>query len=179
MPFPREWVPCPSGRRKYHATVQPRRATVDDARSLTALHLDVWDEAYAGLLPQHILDARRADTEVRVERWRSNLAERTTWVIDDPERPGRLLGFSTGGARRDDDPTLPERELWACYVRAEAYGRGLGYALLLAAIGTGPAYLWVLEGNARAIGFYERQGFVADGATTEAFESNELRMVRR
>jgi len=159
--------------------MQVRRATIDDARSLTDLHLDVWDEAYAGLLPRQVLDARRADPEARFERWRRNLAERTTWVLDDPARPGRLLGFSTGGERRDDDATLPERELWACYVRAEIYDTGAGHALLVAAIGDEPAYLWVLDGNKRAIRFYEKHGFALDGATKAAFERRELRMVRR
>lgn len=151
-----------------------------DAGSLTALHLDVWEEAYADLVPRQILDARRADREARVERWRANLAAegRTTWVVEDPETPSRLLGFSTGGARRDEDPALPELELWACYVRAEVYGRGLGRALLLAAVGEAPAYLWVLEGNDRAIRFYQRQGFGFDGATKEGFGRLELRMVR-
>lgn len=159
--------------------MRPRLATVSDSRSLTDLHLDVWDEAYAGLMPDRLLTQRRADPTARVERWRHNLAERATWVLDDPDRPGRLLGFSTGGERRDADPDLPELELWACYVRAEAYGRGLGRALLRAAVGVGPAYLWVLAGNARAIGFYQRQGFHLDGGTKAAFDTTEHRMVRR
>jgi len=161
--------------------VSPRRATTEDARSLTDLHLDVWDEAYADLLPHALLAARRAEREDRVQRWENNLGAhgRTTWVVDDPERPGRLIGFATGGPRRDDDAALPKRELWACYVRAEVYGTGAGAALLLAAIGTAPAYLWVLAGNGRAIRFYEKQGFARDGATQDAFERVELRMVRR
>jgi len=156
-----------------------RPATVADAEALADLHLDVWDEAYAGLMPAAILLSRRADRAGRVTRWRENLAARTTWVADDPAAPGRLLGFSTGGDRRDDDPSLPARELWALYVRAQAYGTGLGRELLVAAVADEPAYLWVLAGNARALRFYEKHGFALDGHTkTEQF-GREQRMVRR
>ena len=33
------------------------------------LHLDVWDDAYRGLMPQEILDERRAKLDERIERW--------------------------------------------------------------------------------------------------------------
>jgi len=44
-----------------------------------------------------------------------------------------------------------------------------------------PAQLWVLRGNIRAIAFYERNGFVADGTEfIDPAEPNlvELRMIR-
>lgn len=63
--------------------------------------------------------------------------------------------------------------------RTEVHGRGVGHALLHEAIGTAPAYLWVLDGNDRAIRFYERQGFRLDGATKTEPVGVEHRMVRR
>jgi len=33
------------------------------------LHLDVWDDAYRGLMPQEILDERWAKLDERIERW--------------------------------------------------------------------------------------------------------------
>lgn len=67
----------------------------------------------------------------------------------------------------------------ALYVRAEVYSTGVGYLLMNVAIGKDAAYLWVLEGNARAIGFYERQGFIFDGTTKVERVGLERRMVRR
>jgi RimJ/RimL family protein N-acetyltransferase len=64
-------------------------------------------------------------------------------------------------------------------VRASAYGTGVGHALCEAAIGSDPAYLWVLDGNERAIRFYERQDFRFDGATKLEEFGLERRMVRR
>jgi ribosomal protein S18 acetylase RimI-like enzyme len=63
-------------------------------------------------------------------------------------------------------------------VRAEVYGTGFGYALCSAAIGDSPAYLWVLDQNARAIRFYERQGFTFDGGVHEEPDRLKRRMVR-
>jgi GNAT superfamily N-acetyltransferase len=65
------------------------------------------------------------------------------------------------------------------YVRASTYGTGVGFALLQEAIGDADAYLWVLDGNDRAIRFYERQGFRCDGTTKPEDVGLERRMVRR
>ncbi len=46
------------------------------------------------------------------------------------------------------------------------------------AIGDSAAYLWVLDGNARAIRFYERHGFAFDGTTKREDVGLERRMVR-
>jgi GNAT superfamily N-acetyltransferase len=154
-----------------------RRATPDDAPALAHLHLDVWDDAYAGLMDQAILDERRANVEGRIQRWREILAEhdRTLLAVG----PEGLVGFAGAGPGRDNDvsPEL-DLELHALYVRAAWWGTGIGYALLEDAIGDRAAYLWVLAGNERAIRFYERQGFRRDGTEDEHDEGRHVRMVR-
>lgn len=155
------------------AGIVVRRAVADDVPALAELHLDVWDEAYAGLVPQSVLDARRArPTEQRTERWRRVMAHVPTWVA---ARDDDLLGFVNAGPGRDESGDL---EVMALYVRAAVYGHGIGHRLLHTAIGSRPAYLWVLDGNSRAIAFYERQGFGFDGRTKTEDEGLERRMVR-
>ena len=154
-------------------------ARVGDAEALTDLHLDVWEEAYADLMPASVFTDRRARRAERVATWGGIIADGSSdnllaWSSDD-----RLLGFSSTGTGRDPDDDLPPLELMALYVRASSYGIGLGHALLEAAIGSSPAYLWVLDRNARAIGFYERHGFAFDGATKPEDVGLERRMVRR
>ena len=152
-----------------------RRAVPEDAEALAHLHVDVWDDAYTGLVPQGILDDRRATVDERVERWRENLGGTTpTWVAED--RSG-LVGFATSGPARDNDMD-DLLELWALYVRASAYGTGVGYALFETAVGDRACYLWVLAGNERAIRFYERQGFRLDGTEDVHDEGLHVRMVR-
>jgi GNAT superfamily N-acetyltransferase len=154
-------------------------AQVSDADTLTDLHLDVWEEAYAGLMPQAVFVERRARRAERVASWRGIIAAGSSdnllaWADD-----GRLLGFSSTGHGRDDPAEgLPPLELMALYVRASVYGTGVGHALCEAALGPARAYLWVLDGNERAIGFYERQGFRFDGATKPDDVGLERRMVR-
>lgn len=81
-----------------------RRAVADDADALAHLHVDVWEDAYIGLIPDRILHERRATVPERVDRWRLNLATSpaTTTVV---EVETGLIGFASIGpdaqARRD------------------------------------------------------------------------------
>lgn len=156
-----------------------RAAVVDDAEALTDLHLDVWEEAYAGLMPDRIFTERRSQRSARVDRWRANIETGPiSNLVAEADEPGRLLGFASFGPARDDGPGLPSLELSALYVRSERYGTGLGHALFEAAVGGSAAYLWVLDGNQRASAFYERQGFRFDGETKADPVGIERRMVR-
>lgn len=159
-------------------TVRIAPARVEDAEALTDLHLDVWEEAYADLMPASVFTGRRTRRAERVESWRTifesgSSANLLAWSGDD------LVGFSSTGSGRDTDDGLPPLELMALYVRATSYDTGVGFALLQEAIGDADAYLWVLDGNERAIAFYERQGFRFDGTTKPEDVGLERRMVRR
>jgi len=156
--------------------VEIRPAVPDDAEALTHLHLDCWDDAYTGLVPQHILDERRVDLPAQVERRRAWLVQSDDTLL--ATRDGALIGFVNAGAGRDDDIDL-DLELRALYVRAAHWGTGVGHRLLAESVGVRDCYLWVLAGNDRAIGFYERHGFTADGSTLDEPEGRHLRMVRR
>lgn len=155
--------------------VSIRQGVPADAEALAHLHVDVWDDAYTGLMPQGILDDRREKVAERVERWREILGgDRPTWVAEDTEG---LIGFASSGPARDNDMD-GMLELWALYVRAAYWGTGVGYALFEIAVGDRAAYLWVLANNERAISFYERQGFRLDGTEDEHDEGLHVRMVR-
>lgn len=160
-------------------TVRIAPARVEDAEALTDLHLDVWEEAYAGLMPASVFTERRARRAERVESWRTIVGSGSSdnllaWSGE------RLVGFSSTGSGRDDPADdLPGLELMGLYVRASTYGAGVGFALLREALGDADAYLWVLDGNERAITFYERQGFRFDGTTKPEDVGLERRMVRR
>jgi GNAT superfamily N-acetyltransferase len=155
--------------------VAVRRARPADAVALTHLHLDCWDDAYTGLVPQALLDERRRDLDRRIEFWRDALEQGVVvWLA---EHDGALVGFAGAGPGRDDDPA-DALELRVLYVRAAWWGTPVGHELFVRAVGERASYLCVLEGNDRAIRFYERQGYRADGTTQEAAEGRHLRMVR-
>ena len=93
------------------------------------------------------------------------------------EHDAALIGFVNAGLGREPLPHF-EIQLYALYVRAAWWGTGVGHALFASAVGDRSAYLWVLEGNDRAIRFYERQGFRFDGAGHDEPEGRHVRMVR-
>jgi GNAT superfamily N-acetyltransferase len=147
-----------------------RRADVDDARAIGALHVASWQWAYRGSIDQAYLDA--LDPIARAERWRELLSARAphdpaqarTWLAFDG---AELVGF-VDTARSDDDAAA--FEVRALYVAAHAAGTGVGAQLLRRALrdverhGARGVFLWVLAANTRARRFYEKHGFKPDGA---------------
>ncbi|GAA5017122.1 GNAT family N-acetyltransferase [Actinopolymorpha pittospori] len=158
-----------------YAIRPPRPA---DATSLGHVHIRIWREAYVGLMPQQFLD--KLDPRQSTIRWLTMLEqpdERVTRLIGLAEQ--EIVGFIAVGPARDDDaPT--STELQVINVLAAHHGTGLANQLLTAALGDAAAYLWVVEGNERALAFYRRHRFAVDGAAKKhpGTGVNELRMVR-
>lgn len=172
-----------------------RTATPDDAAEVGVVHVRAW-EAYRGLLRDDFLD--RLDPVARGHRWHERLvAGGGGGRVVDPhgdstllvaELEGRVVGICDYGRPRDaDGGPVPrdEGELWMINVLPEAWGTGVAQPLLDAAIegltreGYREAVLWVLEGNARARRFYERNGWVVDGGSKrERFGDAEVLELR-
>lgn len=162
-----------------------------DARELAALHMQVWRDTYAGMLSQDYLDGMQL--EPRIAHWRKrigvgNAREYAGAEVDGVVAlsrlarhtpSGRIAGFCQVGRARDDDAPMPQ-ELGALNVLADFQGSGVARELVAATLGDRPAYLWVVAENARAIAFYRKLGFAADGVTKrdEDLACNEIRMVR-
>ncbi|ALX65706.1 GNAT family N-acetyltransferase [Microbacterium sp. XT11] len=147
-----------------------REARPSDADGIAAVHVRAWRAAYRGLVAQDVLDGLLISE--RAEGWRDVLAQPLptglgTFVA---ERGGEIVAWVSIGAGRDDDRLL-DGEVYGLYADPSAWSTGAGHALLedaerrLADAGHARAYLWVLDGNERADAFYERHGWLADGAT--------------
>jgi ribosomal protein S18 acetylase RimI-like enzyme len=150
-------------------TVELREARRGDELRVAELHVRSWQEAYSGLMPAEFLAA--LDPRDRAERYRFEDGEGPTTVLA-LDQGGALLGFATFGPSRDED--LPDHgEVIALYVDPARHRGGIGRLLMaearrrLGAAGYAEAFLWVLDGNDRAREFYEREGWVADGARRE------------
>lgn len=156
-----------------------RVAQIADAARLASVHAQVWRETYTGLMPPEVLDG--LDARAGEERWEQILTadpktRPQTLVGVDPG--GRIVALGSAGRARDEDAPVG-LELWAINVLASDHGTGLGDLLLAHLVGEAPAYLWVVDGNARAIAFYTRHGFVVDDGRPDArFGVRELRMSR-
>ncbi|UNK71377.1 GNAT family N-acetyltransferase [Microbacterium sp. H1-D42] len=146
-----------------------RNATVADAHDLAVVHVRGWQEAYRGLMPQDVLDGLSIpEREANWARFMEDPERSSRTLV--VERDGHVVGWAGFGSARDDDAP-GTGELWGIYAHPDTWATGVGHALLTAveaalrAEGHEVAYLWVLEGNDRAAGFYERHDWRADGGT--------------
>lgn len=148
--------------------------------AVVLFHTLAHEESYGHLLSPEFFRGRRASIPERVESRRPHLAVADPRIIA-VDGTNRIVGLADAGPGRDD-PGPEELELYSIFTLRDTYGTGLGAALLSAAVGDSPAYLWVLRDNSRAQAFYRKHGFRPDGATgllpPEWEELPELRMVR-
>ena len=158
-----------------------RPASTDDAALIASIHATSWRETYRNLLPDAFLD-NDVVTE-RAAHWQARLnapgANRRLVVI--AERAGEAIGFacverqvdSPWGVLLDNLHTLPGHQ-----------GIGVGKLLMRAAFdwarahGEAQLYLYVLEGNAQAIAFYERQGWQPAGAEPDHMGGVDITALR-
>jgi GNAT superfamily N-acetyltransferase len=154
-------------------THQVREATAEDAAALALVPTRTWQRAYEHVFPTERLAG--LVEEHRAEQWRTWLAQsqprRHTLVA---EEDGRVVGFADLGPSRDPGSSPQTTgELYAIYVLPDAWGQGVGRALMaqvlerLRADGYHEAILWVIEDNPRTRRYYERAGWRFDGGTKE------------
>jgi len=153
------------------------RPNLEDLDEMGRVHVQVWQEAYAGLMPADYLAA--LDPTAAPRRWRDRFGSTpgVSWWIARDE--AGIVGMITSGPPRDDDAPVP-LELYAINVLRRAHGTGVADGLMSQAVADRPAYLWVLDGNARAIAFYRRHGFSDEGGRKPEPDTDlvEIRMAR-
>jgi GNAT superfamily N-acetyltransferase len=141
-----------------------------DARAIAELEVRAWRWAYVDFVAEEDM----ITVEDRVQRW----SERPVDGAFVAAVEGRVVGVVQAGPDRDDPSVGLIRGL---NVEPAAQGAGVGTALhehacaQLRAAGYAEAVLWVFAANGHARGFYERRGWVADGATLATAEAPELR----
>jgi GNAT superfamily N-acetyltransferase len=158
--------------------VEIRRARLEDAAAIAAVHVRTWQSAY-----EHVFGAERlagidpAAREGGARRFATD-PDSDTFVA---EAEGRIVGFVGTGVAEDEGEA---RELFAIYVLPEAWGSTAGSGLMQAAVdamrgrGATAAILWVLEDNPRARRFYEREGWVEDGSAESEYLGLTVPLVR-
>ncbi|MDE7281356.1 MAG: GNAT family N-acetyltransferase, partial [Ruminiclostridium sp.] len=132
--------------------------------------------AYKGLIDQAYLNSMTLEKCTSIAfKWRDNIL-----VAKDDDR---VVGFA-GYGEHSDSALSNTGEVFAIYIFSEYYGKGVGYALMQAALQKLSQYkrvaLWVLKDNKRAIRFYEKCGFVFDGTEKTIVlggENTEIRMI--
>jgi len=161
-------------------------ATQEDCRAIAEVHVESWQHAYSGILPDEYLAS--LSVAEREAMWR-RMVERQPSQLLLVRSAGQVVGFAAIGTSRDEDAPPDRAEVWAIYVKPDFWSTGAGLQLWVAALqriqaeGYKSVSLWVIAGNERAIRFYERAGFVAEPESRKQFELGgvvleEVRYVR-
>ncbi|PXW26659.1 ribosomal protein S18 acetylase RimI-like enzyme [Paraburkholderia caballeronis] len=164
-------------------TLSLRPATAADAPLIAAMHAASWQATYRHLLPAAFLD--RDVVDERAAYWRARMeapgGERRLVLIAQRDDTREPVGFvcvekqpdSPWGVLLDNLHALPAHQ-----------GIGVGKRLMRAAQdwaraqGDTQLYLYVLEGNAPAIAFYERQGWEYSGAEPDHMGGADITALR-
>lgn len=146
-----------------------RVADFEDAQSIAQIHVQGWQCAYRGQIPQDYLDS--LSTEKRLKFWKNLLSDlETKSVTLVAEKEGKVIGFCCVGPGRDEDAGS-SGELTAIYIHPNHLGQGAGTALMKQSLkvlrekGFTKATLWVLGTNQKTRDFYEKNGWKIDGKT--------------
>lgn len=153
--------------------LQVVHALPQDARAVAEIHIHTWRVAYASFVPADYLASLSVDHSEAM--WQKCIAAQAPELLV-AKHADALQGWISFGACRDDDAPKTEAEIWALYVSPSAWSTGAGRLLWLRAKermlaqGFNTCALWVFPQNERAIKFYQRAGFVQDGAKPKDFE---------
>ena len=148
-----------------------RDARTGDANVCAAIHVSSWKVAYAGMMPSQYLDSLTIGD--RLPNWERMLASEQpagTHILVVEDESG-VQGFASCRPLPGDART---GEVGAIYLDPDAWGRGLGTALMKRIVNEARAdglrelTLWVHPMNERARAFYERRGWADDGEERQA-----------
>ena len=146
-----------------------RPMQLSDVPRVAEIHVFGWRCAYRGFIDDQHLFCNMLVAK-RIERFTEYLNDAANtnenYVYDD----GIVKAFLTIGPSRDEDKPAAF-ELCGLYVDPCMKGQGIGTALaqyceeIAAKRGYSEIFLWTFEQNAPTRAFYEKLGYVLDGAT--------------
>lgn len=145
-----------------------KKASLEDAADVGYITSQSWQAAYSGIVPDDYL--KEITPEFRTARFNAVFplltdAEFFLVLVD-----GKPVGVMNLHLCRDED-AKECGEIGIFYFLQEYWGKGYAAAAMDFALsrlrerGFSDAVLWVLEENCRARRFYEKQGFIIDGAS--------------
>jgi ribosomal protein S18 acetylase RimI-like enzyme len=146
-----------------------RRAGSADAVTVGRIHVESWNVAYRGIMPDDVI--ARTDLAYRTAFWAERIAD-PEWPVYLLEENGEAVAFCQMIPTKDsDDDATRIGHITSLHVLPDLRGHGYGRVLMdhvLAEFqrrGFAEVTLWVLEENRSARAFYEKYGFRLDGGS--------------
>jgi ribosomal protein S18 acetylase RimI-like enzyme len=164
--------------------IRIRCAQLTDSSAIGRVHVETWQSAYAGLLPDDML-AGMSDVR-HAAMWLQTLSTphegRGVFVADDSDMG--VVGFGSCGPVRDppeglDGTEVRVGEVYLLYVETDFQNQGIGRRLLdalfrqLRADGFDTAVLWMLADNPTRF-FYEGLGGQRVGEREDTFAGADV-----
>lgn len=144
-----------------------RKAAREDTPAIARIINESWRAAYIGIVPQNVLDALSGEEKRRhLEAGLDRFPDMAYYLLEIDGAP--VGAASLHSAREEDLPNAAEFSFF--YLKPNCWRGGFGTLLLAHLLneaklrGFSQICCWTLEKNARAIAFYEKNGFVRDGA---------------
>ena len=164
-----------------------REANINDAEGIANVHVKSWQFAYVGIMPEEYLFSLSAKEKTGI--WLKSLSEKSLGINIVLEINKEIIGFCVFGPARDKD-LLNQNvgELVALNILPRYWGNGYGSKMISYVFKQSKlkkwqsVYLWVLKQNERAIGVYEKNGFILEGTEKidnklTGYELHEIRYV--
>ncbi|MCL2406648.1 MAG: GNAT family N-acetyltransferase [Defluviitaleaceae bacterium] len=160
-----------------------RIAVPSDAPAMAEVIMRSWEAAYENiLLPEYIYEKNNT----RVELYKRVITDEnsSSYVI---LQDGEIAGTMKLDEATDDDLSKEYCEMHYIYLHPRYFRQGIGTFAVAFAVNKarelGKTYIsvWVISENINSVGFYEKNGFVADGTikTQERGKPVEImRMIR-
>lgn len=161
-----------------------RPAQVEDAPQIAKVHVETWQSAYQGQMPDLYL--KSLSIAKRTETWERDLRDKNSkFRVFVAEKQGKVVGFIGVCPCRDIDMPSGTGEVGSIYVDRLSAGQGVGSALMEVGLdclkkqGFKKATLWVLTSNEKTRKWYEARRWKIEGKTkTEARENFFLNEIR-
>lgn len=160
-----------------------KRAVLEDAKCLANIIVESWRSTYINLIPKDEI-IKFLDKERRQQQFEKFIKNKEIILI--VLYKGVPVGLVF--ANKDNDEQIEDcGSIYSIYILEEYWGKGLGTGLMDEAVkilkdeGCKRVSLWVYEENNRAIGFYEKCGFIFYGTKKYSHFSSkpvELRYIK-
>jgi RimJ/RimL family protein N-acetyltransferase len=156
-----------------NGSITVRAAKVKDAPRIAEIHVETWQHAYRGQVPDAFLNNLPSTLGDRTKKWQETLRKKQREMrVFVAEMGEQIVGFCIVNPCRDEDmDNKTVGELGAIYIDARYMNQGVGSALLkeslgfLKKAGFKKVTLWVLDTNEKARRWYESKGWTIEGKT--------------